>query len=129
MCDPAVLFPPSSNASDAILLSLLLPACTSKAMQHLCSLLTSFLLCPPSGSLSSSLLQATPLLQSHPAFQDKENTEDQFCSVTFGGGLQSQGMAGEAELKEIYLGCLRERGEISGPASSQEGEGGEAERR
>lgn len=49
--------------------------------------------------------------------------------MTFGGGLQSQGMAGEAELKEIYLGCLRERGEISGPASSQEREGGEAERR
>lgn len=31
-------------------------------------------------------------------------------------------MAGEAELKEIYLGCLRERGEISSPASSQERE-------
>lgn len=41
--------------------------------------------------------------------------------MTFGGGLQSKGMAGEAELKEIYLGCLRERGEISPPASSQEG--------
>ncbi|KAL7395908.1 hypothetical protein ABVT39_025231, partial [Epinephelus coioides] len=35
-------------------------------------------------------LLATPLLQSHPAFRDKENTEDQFCSVTFGGGLQSK---------------------------------------
>lgn len=55
--------------------------------------------------------------------------EDQFCSVTFGGGLQSEGMAGEAELKEIYLGCRREREEISAPASSQEGKGGETERR
>lgn len=84
---------------------------------------------PPSASLSSLLPQATPLLQSHPAFRDKENTEDQFCSVTFGGGLQSEGMAGEAELKEIYLGCRREREEISAPASSQEVKGGETERR
>lgn len=53
-----------------------------------------------------------PSSQSHPAFRDKENTEDQFCSVTFGGGLQSKGMAGEAELREIYWGCLREREEI-----------------
>lgn len=49
--------------------------------------------------------------------------------MTFGGGLQSEGMAGEAELKEIYLGCRREREEISAPASSQEGKGGETERR
>lgn len=38
-------------------------------------------------------------------------------------------MAGEAELKEIYLGCLRERGEISPPASSQEGKKSETETR
>lgn len=31
---------------------------------------------------------------SHPALWDKENAKDQFCSVTFGGGLQSKGMAG-----------------------------------
>ncbi|KAK1904771.1 putative 4-hydroxy-4-methyl-2-oxoglutarate aldolase, partial [Dissostichus eleginoides] len=40
--------------------------------------------------LPSARLLATPLLQSHPAFWDKENTGDQFCSVTFGGGLQSK---------------------------------------
>lgn len=60
----------------------------------------------------SFLPQATPFLQSHPALWDEENTEDQFCSVTFGGGLQSKGMVGELELREIYSGCLREK-EIS----------------
>lgn len=49
--------------------------------------------------------------------------------MTFGGGLQSKGMAGEAELKEIYLGCLREREEISPPASSKERKKGEEEKR
>ncbi len=88
-----------------------------------------FFFIPPSASLSSSVPQATPLLQSHPAFRDKENTEDQFCSVTFGGGLQSKGMAGETELREIYWGCLREREEISLPANSQEGRRGESKKR
>lgn len=32
--------------------------------------------------------------------------------MTFGGGLQSKGMVGEPELREIYSGCLREK-EIS----------------
>lgn len=49
--------------------------------------------------------------------------------MTFGGGLQSKGMAGEAELREIYWGCLRGREEISPPANSQEGKRGEAEKR
>lgn len=49
--------------------------------------------------------------------------------MTFGGGLQSKGMAGEAELREIYWGCLREREEISPPANSLEVKGGEVERR
>lgn len=49
--------------------------------------------------------------------------------MTFGGGLQSKGMAGETELREIYWGCLREREEISPPANSQEGERGEAKKR
>lgn len=49
--------------------------------------------------------------------------------MTFGGGLQSKGMAGEAELREIYWGCLREGEEISPPANSLEAKGGEAEKR
>lgn len=49
--------------------------------------------------------------------------------MTFGGGLQSKGMAGEAELREIYWGCLREREEISPPANSPEAKRGEAEKR
>ena len=60
---------------------------------------------------------------------DGENAGDQFCSVTCGGGLQSKGMAGEAELREIYWGCLREREEISPPANSPEAKRGEAEKR
>lgn len=49
--------------------------------------------------------------------------------MTFGGGLQSKGMAGEAELREIYWGCLREREEISPPANPQEAKRGEEEKR
>lgn len=85
-------------------LLLLLPTLTPMPSPHYSLYPPSF---PPSASLSSSLPRATPRLQSHPDFQDKENTEDQFCSVTFAGGLQSKGMAGEAELREIYWGRLR----------------------
>ncbi|CAB1442299.1 unnamed protein product [Pleuronectes platessa] len=53
--------------------------------------------------------KATPLLQSHPAFRDKENTGDQFCSVTFAGGLQSEEV-GEEKRREETLG--RGRGEV-----------------
>lgn len=49
--------------------------------------------------------------------------------MTFGGGLQSKGMAGEAELREIYWGCLREREEISPPAKPLEAKRGEAEKK
>lgn len=63
------------------------------------SLLTSLPSCP----------RPPPFLQSHPALWDKVNIEDQFCSVTFGGGLQSKGMVGELELREIYLGCPGEK--------------------
>lgn len=121
-----ILNPPLSQSN----VRLLLPSCSAMPWPHLYSLPTSFFpLIPSFASLSPSRPQATPLLQSHPAFRDKENTEDQFCSVTFGGGLQSKGMAGEAELREIYWGCLREREEISPPANSQEGQRGEAEKR
>ncbi|KAK7922546.1 hypothetical protein WMY93_009448 [Mugilogobius chulae] len=69
--------------------------------------------CLPGPPLSSSFI---------PVFRDEENTGDQFCSVTFGGGPQSKGMAGEAELREIYRGCLREREEISSPMLFSHGE-------
>lgn len=108
------LYPESSHLLDSVsrllLCSLASPPCP-KHTPAPCPPL--FLFIPPSVLPSSRSPQAAALLQSHPAFWDKENTEDQFCSVTFGGGLQSKGMPGEVELKEIYWGCLGGKEEIS----------------